>query len=119
MHLWAHETEIHKYKNSSNQNRILILKRISLREKCPYSELFWSKFSRIQTEYRKIWSTTPYAVRIRENTDQKKLRTWTFFTQYLYFSNNVKYYFALVISSHSELCYLQQEITFLTGKRSL
>ena len=25
---------------------------ITLREKCPYSELFWSAFSRIQTEYR-------------------------------------------------------------------
>ena len=34
---------------------------ISLREKCPYSELFWSLFFRIWTEY---------SVRLRENTDE-------------------------------------------------
>ena len=27
---------------------------LSLREKCPYSELLWSVFSRIRTEYREI-----------------------------------------------------------------
>ena len=31
-----------------------ILGTCSLREKCPYSELFWSAFSRIQTEYGEI-----------------------------------------------------------------
>ena len=35
----------------------------TLRKKCPYSELFWSAFSRIRTEYGE-------SVRIRENTDQ-------------------------------------------------
>ena len=35
----------------------------SLHEKCPYSELFWSVFSRIQSEYQKIWT------RITPNTD--------------------------------------------------
>ena len=29
---------------------------ITLREKCPYSELFWSVFSRIRTEYLEILS---------------------------------------------------------------
>ena len=29
----------------------------SLREKCPYSELFWSVFSRIETEYGEIPDT--------------------------------------------------------------
>ena len=28
----------------------------SLRKKCPYSELFWSKFSRIRTDYGEIRS---------------------------------------------------------------
>ena len=37
---------------------------------------FWSVFSRIRTEYGEIRSISPYLVRIRENTDQKKLRTW-------------------------------------------
>ena len=42
-----------------------------LRKKCPYSELFWSVFSRIQTEYAEIRSISPYSVWMRENTDQK------------------------------------------------
>ena len=37
----------------------------ALCEKCPYSELFWSVFSDIWTEYGEI-----YSVRMRENTDQ-------------------------------------------------
>ena len=35
----------------------------ALRKKCPYSELFCSAFSRIQ-------SISPYSVRMRENTDK-------------------------------------------------
>ena len=42
---------------------------ISLREKCPYSELFWSAFSRILTEYGEIRSICPYSVRMRENAN--------------------------------------------------
>ena len=38
---------------------------ISLHKKCPFSELFWSAFSRIWTEYG-----APYSVRMRENADQ-------------------------------------------------
>ena len=30
------------------------LKNLALRVKCPYSEIFWSAFSRIQTEYVEI-----------------------------------------------------------------
>ena len=41
-----------------------------LRKKCPYSEFFWSLFSRIRTEYVEIRSISPYLVRMRENTDQ-------------------------------------------------
>ena len=41
----------------------------TLREKCLYySELFWSAFSRIRTEYREALS--PYSVRMWENADQ-------------------------------------------------
>ena len=40
----------------------------SLREKCPYSELSWSVFSRIRTEYGERIS--PYSVRMQENEDQ-------------------------------------------------
>ena len=42
---------------------------------------FWSVFACIRTEYGEIRSISPYSVRMRENTDQKKLRTWTLFTQ--------------------------------------
>ena len=44
---------------------------------------FWSVFSRIPTDYGEIRSISPYSVQIRENTDQKKLRIWTFLTQRL------------------------------------
>ena len=53
----------------SGQNRKLNTSH-SLRKKCPYSELFWSAFSRIRTEYREILRISPYSVRMRENTDQ-------------------------------------------------
>ena len=42
----------------------------SLRKKCPYSELLWSTFFRIWTEYGEIRSISPYSVQIRENADQ-------------------------------------------------
>ena len=41
-----------------------------LREKCLYSELFWSVFSRIRTEYGEILRISPYSVRMWENADQ-------------------------------------------------
>ena len=44
--------------------------KITLRRKCPYSELFWLVFSRIWTEYREMGSISPYAVQMRENADQ-------------------------------------------------
>ena len=42
---------------------------------------FWFGFSCIQTEYGDLQSKFPYSVRIQENTEQKKLRIWTLFTQ--------------------------------------
>ena len=42
----------------------------TLREKCPYSELFWSSFFRIQTEYGGILRFSPYSFRMRENAAQ-------------------------------------------------
>ena len=43
---------------------------ISLREKCPYLELFWFVFPRIRTEYGEIRSVPLYSVRMRGNTEQ-------------------------------------------------
>ena len=42
----------------------------TMRKKCPYSELIWSAFPRICTEYGEIPSISPYSVQIRENSDQ-------------------------------------------------
>ena len=42
----------------------------TLGEKCTDSELFWSKFFHIWTEYGEIQSISPYSVQMRENTDQ-------------------------------------------------
>ena len=39
--------------------------------KWPYSEFFWSVFSRIRTEYGKIRSISPYSVGTPGNADQK------------------------------------------------
>ena len=43
---------------------------------------FWSVFSCIWTEYGALLRKFPYSVQIQENTDQKKLRIWTLFTQW-------------------------------------
>ena len=42
----------------------------TLPKKCPYSELLWSVFSRIWTEYGEIRGISLFSVRIRENTEQ-------------------------------------------------
>ena len=41
------------------------------REKCPYSEFFWSAFSLIRTEHGEILRILPYSVQLQENTDQQ------------------------------------------------
>ena len=46
------------------------MKNFTLRKKCPYSELFWSAFSRIWTEYGEILCISSYWIRMRENADQ-------------------------------------------------
>ena len=43
----------------------------------------WPVFSHIRTESREISRISPDSVRLRENTDQKKLRIWTLFTQWV------------------------------------
>ena len=47
------------------------IQRVTLREKCPYSELFWSVFSRIRTEYEKIL----YGISLRIQSKCGKIRT--------------------------------------------
>ena len=47
---------------------------------------FWSVFSCPRTEYRDLRSKSPYSVGTQENTEQKKLRIWAFFTHCSLFS---------------------------------
>ena len=50
----------------------------TLRKKCSYSELFWSVFSCIRTEYGKIRSVSPYSVWMREKWTRITPNTDTF-----------------------------------------
>ena len=44
---------------------------------------FWSVFTCVRTEYGDFFHKFPYSVRTQENKDQKKLRIWTLFTQFI------------------------------------
>ena len=109
IHLWPHETILWSFQVDSekkakklfrvtepkNHNLLSSFKQIIWSFKyvilvpvhCVKSvhirSFFWSVFSRIQTEYTEIQSIPPFSVRMRENTDQKKLRIWTLFMQWL------------------------------------
>ena len=48
----------------------------TLREKCPNTEVFSGPYFPVFG-----LNTEIYSVRMQENTDQKKLRIWTIFTQ--------------------------------------
>ena len=71
--------EIHSFKP---------LRYISLRKKCPFSELLWSAFfphfSRIFPQYREVRSISPHSVWMRENAGKMQTRitpnTDTFYT---------------------------------------
>ena len=56
-----------------------------LRKKTPYSELIWSAFSRIQTEYGEIRSISQYSARMPENADHNN-------SKYGHFSRSEGYY---------------------------
>ena len=49
---------------------VCILQNFTLRKKCPYSELFWSALSRIQTEYEEIRSIS----RIQSECEKIRIR---------------------------------------------
>ena len=58
--------------------------KLSLREKRPNTEFFWSVFSRIRTEYAERRSISPYSVKCGKIQAREKLRIWTLFTGCLY-----------------------------------
>ena len=61
----------------------------TLRKKCLYSELFWSAFSRIHTEYGETRSISPYSVQMQENADQN-------ISEYGHFSRSVNFLFFII-----------------------
>ena len=56
---------------------------VTLRETCPYSELFWSTFSYIRSEFEEILRISPYSVRLQKNVDHNN-------SEYEHFLRNVK-----------------------------
>ena len=64
--------KLHRTESSSEDLNVRILENPTptLREKCSYSELFWSAFSHIRTEYEEILRISPYSVQMWENADQ-------------------------------------------------
>ena len=78
-----------QYKQNNNMQNLLKVNNKTILYTCVKSvqirSFFLPVFSRIRTEYGEIASyprISSYSVRIRENTDQKKLRIWTLFTQW-------------------------------------
>ena len=64
-----------------NLSNVLKFFDLTLHQKCRYSELFWSVFSRIWTEYGEILRTSPYSFRMRENIDQSNSKSFAKFTR--------------------------------------
>ena len=60
--------------------------KLSFTEDCMKSvqmrTFFWSLFSTIRTEYADLRNLSPFSAQIQENTDHKKLRIRTLFTQW-------------------------------------
>ena len=73
------------------------------------TEFSWFAFSCIRTEYGEIFRISPYLVRMRKNTGQKKLRIWTIFAQssYFYVDSIVKCWQlgTIMASQHNEWCH--------------
>ena len=56
---------------------------MTLREKRPYSELFWSTFSRIRTEYGEMLRISQYSVRMQEMRTRITSYTNNFYTVWM------------------------------------
>ena len=69
----------------SSRSLLLLYLNLTLRKKHPYSELFWSVFSRIRTEYRENW----VSLRIQSQCGKMRTRiipnTGTFYSVWIFF----------------------------------
>ena len=62
----------------SMKNLLLQCYYVCMRKKCPYSEFFFSVFSRIRTKYGEIVRISPYSFRMRKIRTRKTPNTDTF-----------------------------------------
>ena len=77
---------------------------VTLREKCPYSALFWSAFSRIQTEYGEVLRISLYSVRMRENVDQNNSKYGHFLRSVIFFQcSNLLTYHIIIHQNYPEI----------------
>ena len=77
-------------------------KTFALRERCPYSELFWSAaFFSIRTEYGEIFCISPYSVRMHKNPGKMRTRL-TLNTDYFYAVLRESYLCSSMVSGESE-----------------
>ena len=78
---------------------------ITLREKCPYSELFRSLVSHIRTDYGEILRISPYSVRMRENTDKNN-------SEYKHFLHSVTLSHCLPLKPYTILFFREERVQF-------
>ena len=55
--------------------KLEIIEKVECEKSIKIKSFFWSIFCRIWTEYGDLLNKSPYSIQIRENTDQKRLRT--------------------------------------------
>ena len=87
---------------------------LSLPENYPNTEFFLVRISPHLDWIRRFTSTSPYSVRLRENTNQKKLRIWTLFNTVLL--RKQKYFLMVtLLLYHVQLLQIPEikEITFV------
>ena len=75
---------------------------------------FWSVFSCIRTEYVDLNRKSPYSVRMRENTDQKKLHLWILLTQCKMIRHTLKILWTLAIKHSYENKLFYFNLQYLT-----
>ena len=93
---------------------------IALGEKCLYSELFWSAFSRIRTEYGEILHIFLYSVQMRKSAEQNNSEYGLFYAVLFSVARIVFYELILYKGHESNKClqqkYLRQRINSLQIK---
>ena len=73
----SHHSEVNYYQIIFQRNNCWME---SLLENCPNTEFFLVHIFQYSDWIRRFTDQSPYLVRIRENTDQRKFSIWTLFT---------------------------------------